>query len=144
MRFLLALPFVCLGALTPLSAHAAFLFCNKTELSIEAAFGYREASGWVSEGWWQIQPGQCARVFNNQLNQRFYFYYAHELAPIGKDGKKPLAWGGKYAFCADSKAFKIEGDADCESRGYRIQGFQEVDVGSQRDYTLTFYDNAQK
>jgi uncharacterized membrane protein len=122
-------------------AQAAFLFCNKTEALIEAAFGYREEGIWVSEGWWQMQPGQCARVYNKSLGQRFYFYYAHELAPIGANGKRPLAWGGKYAFCADGKAFRIDGDGDCEAKGYRTQGFQEVDVGGQRDYTLTFYSS---
>jgi antitoxin component of MazEF toxin-antitoxin module len=40
------------------------------------------------------------------------------------------------------EAFKSEGDQNCEERGLRVQGFQEIDVGAnQRDYTLTFQDN---
>lgn len=122
-------------------AHAAFLFCNQTETVIEAAFGTREEGKWVSEGWWQIQPGQCARVMNKPLTQRFYFYYARALALPGKDGKEPMVWSGKYTFCTDGKAFKIEGDSKCEERGYRKQGFQDIDVGpKQKEYTLTFRD----
>jgi len=128
-----------LGA--PNMAHAAFLFCNETKSVVEAAFGHRDDGTWVSEGWWQIQPGQCSRVYNKALTQRFYFYYAKALTLPAKDGKGPMTWSGKYSFCTDTKAFKAEGDSNCEARGFRMQGFQEVDVGvKQKDYTLTFQD----
>ncbi len=128
---------VCL----PQPAMAAFLFCNQTKSVIEAAFGHRDEGTWVSEGWWQLQPGQCARVYNKPLSQRFYFYYARALTLPGKDGKGTMTWSGKYAFCTDTKAFKAEGDSNCEARGYRMQGFQDVDVGvRQKNYTLTFQD----
>jgi len=122
-------------------AHAAFLFCNKTSQAIEAAFGYRDQTTWISEGWWQIQPGQCARVYGKPLTQRFYFYFAHVLAPPSNNSKQTLVWSGKYAFCVDSKAFRSEGDGNCEARGFREQGFQEIDIGpNTKDYTLTFED----
>lgn len=124
-----------------LPAHAAFLFCNQTKSVIEAAFGHRDEGVWVSEGWWQLQPGQCARVYNKPLSQRFYFYYARALTLPGKDGKGVMTWSGKHTFCTDTKAFKVEGDNNCEGRGYRAQGFQDVDVGvRQKTYTLTFQD----
>lgn len=133
----IVLGFVC----APRAAHAAFLFCNQTKSVIEAAFGHRDEGLWVSEGWWQIQPGQCARVYNKPLTQRFYFYYARAMTLPSKDGKGPMTWSGKYAFCTDKKAFKAEGDSNCEARGLRMQGFQEVDIGvRQKDYTLTFTD----
>jgi uncharacterized membrane protein len=142
--FLSALAAACVF-LAPSAASAAFLYCNHTQNTVEAAFGYREQEGWISEGWWQIEPGQCARVYNKPLMQRFYFYYAHVLAPPSKDGKPPMVWTGKYAFCTDKKAFRVEGDGDCESRGYQTQGFQEIDLGAtQKDYTLTFLDGTGK
>jgi len=126
---------------TPFTAQAAFLFCNQTKSVIEAAFGHHDDEGWMSEGWWQIQPGQCARVYNKPLTQRFYFYYARALTLPSKDGKGTMIWSGKYAFCTDAKAFKAQGDSNCEARGFRSQGFDEVDVGvRQKDYTLTFQD----
>jgi len=124
---------------------AAFLFCNDTKAVVEAAFGSREEGVWLSEGWWQIQPGQCARVMNKPLTQRFYFYYARSLSLPSKDNKEPMIWSGKYAFCTDNKAFRIEGDSNCEPRGYRQQGFQDVDVGlRQKTYTLTFKDDMRR
>lgn len=125
----------------PHPALAAFLFCNQTKSVIEAAFGHRDDGVWVSEGWWQLQPGQCARVYNKPLTQRFYFYYARALTLPAKDGKGTMVWSGKYAFCTDAKAFRAEGDSNCEARGFRMQGFQDVDVGvRQKNYTLTFQD----
>ncbi len=132
----------CAVFLAAKPAQAAFLYCNRTQSPIEAAFGYREQVVWISEGWWQIQPGQCARVFSRPLTQRFYFYFARVLAPPGaNNGAPPMTWGGKFSFCTDSKAFKIEGDGQCEARGYQERGFQEIDIGpNQRDYTLNFED----
>jgi uncharacterized membrane protein len=128
-------------------AHASLVFCNRTQQPIEAALGHREhgdddaADTWISEGWWRIEPGQCSRVFGQPLTERFYFYHATALSPTSP-GKKPFVWQGKYQFCTDAKAFKIEGDGDCEGRGYRVKGFQQIDLGpNTRDYTLDFKDN---
>ena len=145
MRLCLSTPVLFLvlavGFCLPLPAQAALLFCNQTKSVIEAALGRRHETGWTSEGWWQIQPGQCARVYNKPLTQRFYFYYARALTLKAKDGDGVLTWSGKYAFCTDDKAFKVDGDTGCEARGYRSQGFQDVDVGHrQKEYTLTFRD----
>lgn len=119
-------------------AQAAFLFCNETKIGLEAAFGYREGGVWISEGWWQIQPGQCARVYNKALDQRFYFYHARPVSEL-----ENKVWEGKYSFCTDKKAFRIEGDNQCAPRGYQRSGFQEVDIGNgRRDYTLTFRDQS--
>lgn len=140
-RFTLFVGILLVGTSWSSRASAAFLFCNHTKSVIEAAFGHRDDGAWTSMGWWQLQPGQCARVYGKPLSQRFYFYYAQALSLQDKNGKAPLIWSGKYAFCTGSKAFRIQGDSDCERRGYQTKGFQEVDVGQyQKDYTLTFDD----
>lgn len=129
----------------PCAAHAAMSFCNRTAFAIEAALGYRSESEaktetWTSEGWWRIEPGQCARVYSEPLSQRFYFYYAHGLTPAAKD-TGPMEWSGKYLFCTDNKAFRVEGDKDCVSRKYLSTGFREIDVGTKtHDYSLDFKD----
>ena len=130
----------------PSYARAALVFCNRTQIPLEAALGHREhgegdeGDKWVSEGWWRIEPGQCSRVFGQPLKERFYFYHATALSPAAP-GKKPFVWQGKYQFCTDAKAFRIEGDGDCEGRGYRAKGFQQIDLGANaKDYTLDFKD----
>ncbi len=120
------------------AAHAEMKFCNRTQHPLQAAFGYRDTTGWVSEGWWRIEPAQCARVMDKSLTQRFYFYYGISLAPT-ESNKAPVIWNGKFQLCIDIKSFHIQGDADCELRSFHTQGFQEIDIGSTaRDYTLDF------
>jgi uncharacterized membrane protein len=134
-------------AVLPHRAYAAMSFCNRSSVPLEAALGYREDKddgdeGWGSEGWWRIEPGQCARVYGQPLTQRFYFYYAHALAQTAKDAPTPV-WSGKYIFCTDDKAFRVEGDTDCPSRNLQSTGFQELDLGQNvRDYTLDFKDGS--
>ena len=129
------------------NANAALSFCNRTTTAVEAALGYRNDENsttqtWTSEGWWRIEPGQCARVFSEDLSQRFYFYYAHALASADKD-TAPTVWSGKYIFCTDDKAFRVTGDGDCASRNYQSTGFQELDLGATtKDYTLDFKDGS--
>jgi uncharacterized membrane protein len=131
------------------AAHAALVFCNRTQQPIEAALGYRGtlesgAEDWISEGWWRIEPGLCSRVYGEALNQRFYFDYAVALASSAHD-RAPYIWSGKYQFCVDTKAFRVESDGDCEGRGYQTKGFQQIDVGlNTRDYTLEFKDSDAK
>lgn len=128
--------------LAPVSADASMLFCNRTKSPVEAAVGYRADADWISEGWWRIEPGQCSRVIGQALKQRFYFYYAKSLSGAGK--KPGFIWGGKYQFCVDTKAFKFEGDGDCESKGFITKGFNEIDIGSRaKDYSLDFRDGSE-
>ena len=113
-------------------------FCNHTQHALQAAFGYRDNGGWVSEGWWHLDAQQCAEVDDKPLSQRFYFYYGISLAPPDAN-KPPTVWSGKYQLCIDIKAFHIDGDEDCDSRHYHTEGFQEIDIGSTaKDYTLDF------
>jgi len=145
----LATTLLTLALGTPSPAQAALSFCNRSAGPLEAALGYRDdadptSQTWISEGWWRIEPGQCARVYGQPLNQRFYFYYAHALTQTTKDAP-PTTWSGKYIFCTDDKAFRVEGDTDCAPRNFQSTGFQELDLGPNvRDYTLDFKDNTTK
>ncbi|HUY67716.1 MAG TPA: DUF1036 domain-containing protein [Alphaproteobacteria bacterium] len=131
---------VLAAALTPLPARAAMQFCNRTPHAIEAALGFREGDAWSSQGWWRLDPGQCAIVFGQPLTRRYYFDYALALAPP-KKGQPAYTWEGKYMFCIDTKPFRIKGDTDCEARGYQTEGFQQIDVGEgTHDYRLSFRD----
>lgn len=136
-----------IGTGMPHPANAAMVFCNKTKEPVEAAIGYRDTADednhedWFSEGWWRIEPGQCSRVYNEPLRQRFYFYYAASLSTPTPE-HRPFMWGGKYEFCTDNKAFRVQGDGNCEARGFKAKGFQQIDVGINiRDYTLDFRDD---
>ncbi|MCL2473303.1 MAG: DUF1036 domain-containing protein [Alphaproteobacteria bacterium] len=137
----------------PVAAQAKLQFCNKTSAPIEAAVGYRESTAdspnkWTAEGWWHIEPGKCAVVYDKPLTQRFYFAYAHSLAMntvSAADGTyQPRAWDGKYMFCVKGAAFKLEsadgGGRDCLERKLYMLGFEEVDVKGQAEAVYDFTD----
>ena len=128
---------VGLFAETP-PALAAMVFCNHTQTALDVAFGRHETKQWISEGWWRIEPSQCARVYSRPLSERTYFYYAASAHGQTKRDE-PVVWGGVYKFCTSSKAFRAKGNEHCESKGLEEKGFQMVDIGSNfKNYTLNF------
>jgi len=108
---------------------ADFRVCNKTLDAVEVAIGYRNDSGWVSEGWWVIDGGRCESLLKGALLSRFYYFYAEDLAGKGQ-------WSGSVTMCGREEKFKIEGVHDCFARGYRRFGFQEVDTGNQMSWMI--------
>ncbi|MBB4314965.1 DUF1036 domain-containing protein [Roseospira marina] len=95
--------------------------CNETNVSRWLAVGYTKDDQWTSEGWWNVDPGQCANVISWALDNRYYYYRAEDPDENFE--------GDGYMFCAVDDAFTIVGDTDCESRGYNEVGFREVDTG---------------
>jgi uncharacterized membrane protein len=113
------------GASSP--AHADFRICNKTTSHASIAIGYKDGDDWVSEGWWNLETGDCAVVVEGDLQNQYYYVRGE-----ADDGH----WTDDYKFCYSDEVFTIRGDQDCAARGYKTGGFQEVDVGTHLDFTL--------
>ena len=112
------------------SAQAALKICNNTDFVQGVSIGYQGDSDWTSEGWWNVQPTECANVVAGDLKQRYYYYRA-EI-----DGGDFT--GQNYFFCTSPQEYTIVGDADCLARGYDREDFREIDVGEGvKDFTLT-------
>lgn len=106
-------------ALSP--AWAGLEICNHTDVHRSVAIGYAQDDAWISEGWWNLDPGQCAMPVAGDLGQRYYYYRAET-----EDGGFP---GEGYTFCTEPGAFTIVGDEGCEDRGYATEDFREIDTG---------------
>ena len=100
---------------------AGLEICNETEHTQSLSFGYNGADDWTSEGWWNVDPGDCITPTLDGT-QRRYFYYRAEV-----DGGDFA--GQDYFFCTTPEAYTIVGDADCEARGYDREDFWEIDTG---------------
>ncbi len=123
---LLAVPGFLLGLTAP--ASATFNVCNKTSLAVRVAMGRFDGVDWTSEGWWIIQPRQCAGLVSGALNARYYYLYATD----GAAG----SWEGKTHFCiAPQQRFKAAGRGNCSGRGYDRRGFFTIDTGRAADWT---------
>ncbi len=115
------------------SAQAALQFCNETRDVQSIAIGYKGPVDWMSEGWWNIDPGDCATVIGGDLQKQFYYYRAEVNAGDFA--------GENYMFCTTPDEFEIVGDTNCQARGYDSESFREIDTGdSATDFTFTLVD----
>jgi uncharacterized membrane protein len=114
--------------LTATDAEAGLHFCNRTGQTQSVAIGYEQNGQWVSEGWWNIYPGNCATTISYDLPNVYYYFR------VKSNGR---AWSDEgYYFCTATQAFTIYGDTNCERRGYYRRGFREVHVGDSFDHTV--------
>jgi uncharacterized membrane protein len=119
--------------LTPSVGWAGLEFCNETSVKQTVAIGYKDGEDWVSEGWWNIDSGDCATPINDDLKSRYYYYRALVSGREFQDEN--------IAFCTAGKAFTIVGDSDCVSRGYEESMFSKIDTGkTAKHFTFTITD----
>ena len=110
-------------------AKADFRLCNNTSSRVGIALGYKDAEGWVTEGWWNVSSRSCETLLRGTLVARYYYIYAIDYDRGGE-------WSGQAFMCSRDKEFTIKGTEDCLARGFDRTGFFEVDTGEQRAWTV--------
>lgn len=110
-------------------AAADFRLCNNTSSRVGIALGYKDAEGWVTEGWWNISAQNCETLLRGNLIARYYYIYALDYDRGGE-------WSGQAFMCSRDKEFTIRGTENCLARGFDRTGFFEVDTGEQRAWTV--------
>lgn len=116
--------------LAPGAALAGLTLCNDADVRHAVAVGYKSGDRWVSEGWWNIDPGACATAVGGDLTMRYYYFRAEAAGHDFLDED--------YAFCTQSAAFTIEGDESCAARGFEQKMFRQIDTGEARNFTYRF------
>jgi uncharacterized membrane protein len=117
----------------PGSARADLRMCNLTESRVGVSLGYRDSTGWVTEGWWNIAPRGCEILLKGDLSARFYYVYAIDYDRGGD-------WSGRSFMCTREREFTIRGVEDCLARGFDRTGFFEIDSGEQKSWTVQLTD----
>ena len=121
-------------ALLPMPAFADLKLCNTTASPIGVAIGYQDqATGWTTEGWWNIAARTCETLYKGTLTSRFFYVHAVDYDRGGE-------WAGKSAMCTVDRTFTIRGEQDCVKRGYKSTGFFEVDTQDSKDWTIHLTD----
>ncbi|KAA6205042.1 MAG: DUF1036 domain-containing protein [Candidatus Tokpelaia sp.] len=115
------------------NAYADFRVCNATQRKVGVAIGYRTKTGWISEGWWQIEPTSCKALIEGDLSSRFYYLYAEDA-----DGTQK--WNGTVNMCVSENEFKIDGVKNCFPRGFQRSGFREIDTKNQAGWMVRLTD----
>lgn len=118
-------------------ASADFRLCNNTSSRVGIALGYKDAEGWVTEGWWNISSRNCETLLKGTLIARYYYIYALDYDRGGE-------WSGQAFMCSRDKEFTIRGTENCLARGYDRTGFFEVDTGEQRSWTVQLTESNQQ
>ncbi len=114
-------------------ARADLRLCNMTPSQVGVSLGYHDASGWITEGWWNLNARACETLLKGPLASRFYYVYAVDYVRGGE-------WGGRSVMCTRDREFTIRGVEDCLARGFDRSGFFEVDTGEQKSWTIQLTD----
>jgi uncharacterized membrane protein len=133
-------------ALSAKPANAWFKVCNRSGERANVAFAYLDRNdnrdvlssynhGWVSEGWWILDSGQCTQVYPHELWRRNSYFYVYAYG-------NSLTWSGNHSFCTIRSRFKLaNADKRCSGSGRTWKNFDEVIVGPRtQNYTYTLAD----
>lgn len=121
-----------LGLASP--ARADLRVCNQTPSRVGLALGYRDAQGWVTEGWFNLKANACETIIRGALTHRYY--YVH-----GVDYDRGGEWSGGAFLCTREREFTVRGNENCLARGYDRTGFVEIDTGGeQKNWTVQLTD----
>ena len=130
---------------TASGAHAGtFSVCNKTNDQLRVAVGYDDRDlGMVSEGWWDLQAGECTNIkAPDGRDHKYYFLYAR-----GERGREwtSLDTNEEGSFCVRNsnfsfvnRSFEREGKLVCERRGATSIRFRRIDTMNAPKYTYDF------
>jgi uncharacterized membrane protein len=128
----LVVGFACLGTA---SARADLRMCNNTDSRVGVSIGYRDGTGWITEGWWNLKARACETLKTGDLVAKFYYLFAVDYDRGGE-------WNGRSFMCTSEREFAIRGVEDCLARGYDRSGFIEIDTGEQKSWTIQLTDPA--
>ena len=112
------------GGAATASTASALEVCNNSGAGVSVAYatasGGTDSSGetlFRSEGWLNIDDGECTDIWDSPFKNRFYYIYAE-----ADDGN----YSGDYFFCTLEDAFEIV-DTQC-STDYERNGFLQIDM----------------
>ena len=134
MRFLLsfgifAVVMCAVAALTSAPASADFQVCNQSGEHISVAIAYYDSStdSILSEGWWNIDSGDCKTPVSGDLSDKYYYLYAES---------DQHTWTGSQSLCLNPvhKFTFYDADTTCD---YSWMHFFRVDTGDAVSYTHT-------
>jgi uncharacterized membrane protein len=121
-RSLFVLSAVLATCFTREECYADLEICNGGSKALSAAIGYRDDSGWATEGWWNLPVGECQRLLVGAVPSRFV--YLRVLA-----GSNKTLVAGSNKMCARDQTFAIRGVKECEGSQAAAVGFAEIDTG---------------
>jgi len=97
-------------------APAGYTVCNDAREPLLVALGQMDKGNAVSQGWWTVEPGACAKTVTTPLASDAVYLLVQR-----KSGGTLV--GGPQRFCTTTAAFEIRGNTNCAGRGFVESGF---------------------
>jgi len=120
---------LAIAAFTSAPAKADFQVCNESGEHISVAIAYYDAANdsMMSEGWWNMDSGDCKTPLDGDLKNKYYYVYAES---------NEHTWTGSHNFCLNPEhRFTLyDVDTRCD---YSWTKFFQVDTGDADNYTQT-------
>lgn len=132
--------------LAPSSAYADLKLCNTTTSRIGVVIGYKESTGWTSEGWWNIPSNVCWTLIKGDLVARYYYVHAidYDRPGVWDRNEQIPAKNSEFFMCTEDKAFEIRGTSRCQTRGFNRTRFFEIDTKDEKSWTITLQDKVEQ
>ncbi|EKQ68074.1 putative integral membrane protein [Leptolyngbyaceae cyanobacterium JSC-12] len=99
-------------------------FCNRSKQGkLYVAIAYPvEDNQWKTQGWLQLNEGECDTIIQGTLTNRYYYYLA--------ESDNGHSWKGTHKFCVSDTSFVFAvADKECQGTAVRWAGFRELDTG---------------
>lgn len=121
-------------------AHAWLRICNRTTELISVAYGSQTVSinstSLRSQGWWNIQPNDCATVLSGSAATDDAFDSAFRLFYHAHSASGGLVWAGNNQFCVQHNVFDLTTNGTLCPSGFYREGFRQINSGNNANYTL--------
>ena len=127
-------------------AYADLKLCNTTSSRIGVVIGYKDSTGWTSEGWWNIPSNVCWTLIKGDLVARYYYVHAidYDRPGVWDRNEQIPAKNSEFFMCTEDKAFEIRGTSRCETRGFNRTRFFEIDTKDEKSWTITLQDKVEQ
>jgi len=126
-------------------AMADFTVCNRSDTRVDVAVGYNNAQrGWMSVGWYVINPGRCHRALTGTVADDDVYVYAQ-----GNDGRRWSARRGQTGgwFCIAQRRFSMTLDRvqrnnviNCRRAGMQDRQFIRVNTRGNDNFRFNLDD----
>jgi uncharacterized membrane protein len=116
-------------------AKLGFFYCNKTDSAVWSAISTpADADLYRTQGWWKLEPGDCAKIIKGALDKDHYYVYGL----IEDAGGDRAIVGGDKTLCVNLVMFSTESDLSCADQDLDEAPFRRVEIGGAESATFDF------
>lgn len=119
-------------------AQAGLEFCNRSSYLLDAASAHEVEQGVLVQGWFEINPGDCATVIGEDLSGGEYYAFARTR---GAHGASRRLTSGDRMLCIDVADFSFVSANGCTGRGLQKVEFARIDTEGNSDWKAVFSES---